>query len=54
MSKRDKWLEPRAYRRLQREEYRRERLLRQFHLRLVAIVVLFAATAILLALHPHL
>ncbi|RUL84387.1 hypothetical protein [Tautonia sociabilis] len=55
MSKRgERWLEPRAYRRLQREEYRRERLLRQFYLRLVAIVCLFAAVATMFALHTHL
>ncbi len=38
MSKRDQWLEPRAYRRLMRKEYRRERLLAQFIQRLVHIV----------------
>jgi len=54
MSKKEKWLEPRAYRRLQRAEYRRERLLRQFYLRLVGIVFLFVAMATLVALHAHL
>jgi hypothetical protein len=54
MSKREKWLEPRAYRRLQREEYRRERLLRQFYLRLVGIVFFFVAVATMFALHTHL
>jgi|ThiBio_1000_plan_1041568.scaffolds.fasta_scaffold05651_6 hypothetical protein len=54
MSNREKWLEPRAYRRLQREEYRRERLLRQFYLRLVGIVFFFVAVATMFALHTHL
>ncbi|CAN5915262.1 hypothetical protein BH23PLA1_BH23PLA1_40090 [soil metagenome] len=53
MSKRDQWLEPRAYRRLMRKEYRRERLLAQFIQRLVGIVVLFVAVVALLTLHPH-
>lgn len=54
MSKTDKWLEPRAYRRLNRKEYRRERMLEDFYRRLAVVVVLFVAVVILLTLHPYL
>lgn len=54
MSKKDKWLEPRAYRRLSRRDYRRERMLEDFYRRLATVVVLFVAVVILLTLHPYL
>ena len=53
MSKKEKWLEPLAYRRLRRKEYRRERLLELLIQRLVAVVVLFVAVVTLIALHPY-
>lgn len=54
MSKKDKWLEPRAYRRLTRQEYRRERMLEQIIQRLAAVVILFAVVVTLLTMHPYL
>lgn len=53
MSKRDGWLEPRAYRRLKRREYRRERLVALFMQRMISMLVIFVAVAIMLALHPY-
>lgn len=53
MGKKEKWLEPRAYRRQMRKEYRRERMLELFIQRLVAVVVLFIAVVTLVTLHPY-
>jgi|GEM_PF-5499733 len=53
MRKNNEWLEPRAYRRLRRREYRRERLLELFLQRLIGVVVLFVAVVILITLHPY-